>query len=194
MTTAVEDQASGNWAAVQRHRWDALTAPSHTVPAVPWAHVGRRWSSLGAPAVRCETGRCAGRSPMVHTDPAAHTLPECWDSAQAAGWRLDWIGTRTCPSCQEDLAYRSGHTRLDWPPVLYEPGVWWARGRKYFHVTPVTAAPPPAQVAADTVVIEALRITTTTDLPDWADLPDWPTAPDDTPLPDRRWPRFRRTS
>jgi hypothetical protein len=119
-----------------RHRLDPLTAPASAVPPVPQAHTGWRWSSLGRCRVYCETGRCAGGQRMVHADPAARTIPACWDSAERAGWRLDWTGARVCPSCQEDVAYRSGYVRLRWPPAVYEAGVYWARGRKYFHVTP----------------------------------------------------------
>jgi hypothetical protein len=161
---------------------DPLSAPAHTIPAVPWSQVGR-FHGLPPLTVTCEQGRCVGGQRFVYSGPAGSGYP--WPAAEEAGWRLDELGRRGCPACQEDLAWRSQVTHLDWPPVLWEPHVYWVRGRKYLHLDPVP--PPPARpVTADTITIDAIHITSA--------IPAWTTPP--APVSERRrglrWPRRRK--
>ena len=166
---------SGNWAGPERYR--------------PMLRPDRLGTRRTTPTIMCEMIWCPGGWPWVFASATAASETECWQQATGLyGWAKDWIGRRACPACAQRPEFRpapAAHL-----PVPYEPVV---RRERPAHVRVTLSPPPPAQVTADTVVIEALRITATT-AHTFTNLPDWPAAPDDTPLPDRRWPRLRSRS
>ena len=169
---------SGNWGDLSR-------------PVLRPDRLGTRRTT---PTVVCEMIWCPGGWPWVFADATAASETGCWQTAtKRYGWAEDWIGRRACPACAQRPEFRPAPaTHL---PVPYERPVVRRERLAHIRVT-VAEPPPPAPVTADTVVLEALRITATTaDLSAWAaDLQDWPVAPDDTPLPDRRWRLGRRNA
>jgi len=79
--------------------WHRLEHHNELDPAVPVWLTGRPRigdAYLGAPAVRCEMPACR----IVHR--GGFNTGACWRAALAAGWRLDWIGRRACPRCQQN--------------------------------------------------------------------------------------------
>ena len=149
------------------------------------AEAGVNWGTIGRPVLRpdrlgtrrttptviCELIWCPGGWPWVFASATAASETECWQQAAGLyGWAEDWIGRRACPMCAQRPEFRPAPATC--LPAPYEPPV------SHFRHLRVTV-PPPA--TADTVVLEPLRATGITDLPDWV-------TPDETPLPQRRWP------
>jgi len=88
---------------------------------------------LGEPAVRCEMAACR----IVHR--GGFSARQCWLAALAAGWRLDWVGRRACPRCQQN---RPAFWR---PPATGNlPAVWDRRAALH---GVARMLPPPAPAA-----------------------------------------------